>query len=1212
MTEGSSPRLKIRIPPGLDGLYDRSYYNGLTSGYPAEGYRSAHPDWAAWMDIIGEFQPGGTLLDLGCAYGFLIQEARRRGYRAFGLDVSRFALTQAPRRHRFNAQGNAERIPTAKDSADIITVFDLLEHLVDPASCVREIGRVLKRDGVVIGSTPDPIFFKGHEATHFFERPPSYWIRLFEEEGFEFVFRFSDVDYNFQFAAAPAGFRTAARIRTFRHDFIGAGEDFVHTSGEALAAVPRTGWGPLENRFRRIARSPASVYLLNRSNTPAKLDIRLDIRNTQEQSASIRIRLDSHVLEEVHLSPEGKTASCRWLNVPLPAGGHHLYFDLLPEGPAVTVGNIRITAESMSCDELVHQLPFDLFQRYELAGRIGGILPQKSVLDVGGVLGDAYGHLATSRDFLSRRTARTCFSTDLRHCDIPDHAPAEAWDQPFDDHAFDLVVSLDVLEHLPPPRRTDFLEECFRVARKFVLIGAPFDSPEVRRAEEELRSGVLEQHGFLDEHREMGLPDPELIREFARRKGCGIIRLAGSYIPRWKEFQVLTQHLFALRDSALIREFNTLYNHYFFEEDQREPGYRTLFLICKKPLTDRQRQRLEALNRKPAPVAHARDRLVSDPRFHHLFVRARTVLENKAAALTDSQFLVNSRQAFIRLLEQEREDLAAANRSLVGEQNALLRDRKALLDQLKNLLEDRAALAADRDALKQSRDLLASERDALLKVQKDWLDEREALLREKDELASENRLLDQERIRLRADRDRLRVERDAHAAERSRLEADRDAYRRERMALAGERERIAAELDAVAQARDEISARIAEVEELNDALKVELDTVTAEVKALRLQSENLIRERAAIDRDRFLIREDRDALRRETDRLNARLRHTPIYKLALQRWFSRPETPLELEGPPPRVTAFIINYNGRDFLEELITSLQAQTYRDFEVRMIDNGSSDDSISYVESSFPRVKVMAMNENIGFARAGNLAVRSCLSPYVIFLNSDLKLEPRWLEELVAAADSDPSVAAVAPKMLLYDRPHLINGVGGAMNYLGYTWDRGMLEEDRGQYDEPAEVIFAPAAAALFRREAFIRVGLFDERYFMYHEDVDLGWRLWIAGHRIITAPKAVAYHHFGGTTKESKGMAWRELIGERNNIRALLKNYSFGKSLKAVRDLALLPQPGRRKLGQIRNLLWNLVFYPETYMYRRRIQRKRVRSDGDLERLIVQSKDVLVRI
>ena len=158
----------------------------------------------------------------------------------------------------------------------------------------------------------------------------------------------------------------------------------------------------------------------------------------------------------------------------------------------------------------------------------------------------------------------------------------------------------------------------------------------------------------------------------------------------------------------------------------------------------------------------------------------------------------------------------------------------------------------------------------------------------------------------------------------------------------------------------------------------------------------------------------------------------------------------------------------------------------------------------------------------------------------------------------------------------------------------------------------MIFAPAAAALFRREAFIRVGLFDERYFMYHEDVDLGWRLWIAGHRIITAPKAVAYHHFGGTTKESKGMAWRELIGERNNIRALLKNYSFGKSLKAVRDLALLPQPGRRKLGQIRNLLWNLVFYPETYMYRRRIQRKRVRSDGDLERLIVQSKDVLVRI
>jgi hypothetical protein len=257
-------------------------------------------------------------------------------------------------------------------------------------------------------------------------------------------------------------------------------------------------------------------------------------------------------------------------------------------------------------------------------------------------------------------------------------------------------------------------------------------------------------------------------------------------------------------------------------------------------------------------------------------------------------------------------------------------------------------------------------------------------------------------------------------------------------------------------------------------------------------------------------------------------------------------------------------------------------------------------------------MAMNENLGFARAGNLGIRSCLSPYVIFLNADLKLDRRWMEKMVAAADSDPTVAAVAPKMLLYDQPHLINGVGGAMNYLGYTWDRGMLEEDQGQYDDPAEVIFAPAAAALFRRESFIHVGLFDERYFMYHEDVDLGWRLWIAGFRILTAPEAIVYHHFGGTTKESKGMNWRELIGERNNIRALIKNYGIKRVFKTIKDLALLPQPGRRKLGQIRNLFWNLLFLPETYMLRRRIQRKRVRSDSDLERLIVQSKDVLVRI
>jgi GT2 family glycosyltransferase len=312
------------------------------------------------------------------------------------------------------------------------------------------------------------------------------------------------------------------------------------------------------------------------------------------------------------------------------------------------------------------------------------------------------------------------------------------------------------------------------------------------------------------------------------------------------------------------------------------------------------------------------------------------------------------------------------------------------------------------------------------------------------------------------------------------------------------------------------------------------------------------------------------------------------------------------------VTIIIINYNGAPYLPELLASLAAQTFRDFRTLLVDNASGDDSCKITRVHCPEAAVLRLPSNRGFAAAGNLGAHQTDSPYIAFLNSDLRLEPRWLEELLAAADGDPKIAAAAPKMLLYDRPNVLNGVGGAMNYLGYTWDRGMFEEDRGQLDTPAEVLFAPAAASLFRRDAFLDAGGFDERFFMYHEDVDLGWRLWLYGHRIVTSPGAVVHHHFGAATKAARGMLWREVLGERNAIRSLVKNYERGTLRRAVRDLLLLRQRWPRKLAQLRNLLWNLAFIPETLEHRAAVQRRRIRSDNDLQPLIVQSKHVPVRL
>ncbi len=314
----------------------------------------------------------------------------------------------------------------------------------------------------------------------------------------------------------------------------------------------------------------------------------------------------------------------------------------------------------------------------------------------------------------------------------------------------------------------------------------------------------------------------------------------------------------------------------------------------------------------------------------------------------------------------------------------------------------------------------------------------------------------------------------------------------------------------------------------------------------------------------------------------------------------------------PRVTVIIINYNGRQYLEELLSSLHDQTHTSFEAVLIDNGSTDGSVGFIKEFAAWVRLVPEETNLGFAEAANQGAQLSDAEYLVFLNTDLSLAPDWLERMVEAADRDLQVAAVAPKMLLFRDPIRLNGVGGCMNALGYTWDRGMFEKDCGQYDEQAEVLFASAAAALFRKSAFLESGGFDERFFMYHEDVDLGWRLWLSGYRIVTQPQSVVYHHFGATTASAKGMDWREILGERNNIRALIKNYSPSNLVWALWNLFLLHQPIRRKLSQFRNFGWTLWYLPESLRLRRQVQRKRVRSDGDLKALIVQSKDVPIRL
>lgn len=644
----------------LEKRYGAAYFHGETSGYPPEGYQSGCPDWNPWLDFIKLIHPSGVLVDLGCAYGYLPHEAARRGYRTFGLDVSSYALGREPSLRERLVRADVQALPLAGCCADIVTLFDVLEHLEDPLGCLSEATRILRADGLILGATPDPVFFDRMEETHCFERPPSFWVRALKDRGLEVRFRFSGDPFNFQFAAARSGSPTADRLQLLQHDRFSEEPDFL-SAEPPLLAVLRQGWRPVSRGARSIAARRASLYLLNLEDHPLALRLSCSAK-TSPDFAVLRILLDSLVLDEIHLGSEKTEHAIEPAPFLLPGGGHHLFFDLSPEGPQVLVRDIRIQVEPGSSRQLVLGLPYDLYQRYRLAAEIISIVGSREVLDIGGYIGDEGGHLALPRDFLvsEGEGGPRVQTTDLRACDHPDHTPATAWEQPFPDAGFDLVLSLDVLEHLPPEHRPAFLAEMDRVARRWILLGAPFSTIEVEETEKELAETLLGSRRFLLEHRELGLPDPSLVTDFFEGRGYRLFALPNGSLSRWKEMQVQTQHYYGFRSARISWTFNRLANETLYPLDQVQPAYRTLYLISKQPLAEDQKRSLAGLiSENPGPDSAAL--LLSKRReFLELHRRIEELLERRERSLLDVHYLTNERHKLIELLRQERETQLAS------------------------------------------------------------------------------------------------------------------------------------------------------------------------------------------------------------------------------------------------------------------------------------------------------------------------------------------------------------------------------------------------------------------------------------------------------------------------------------------------------------------------------------------------------------------------
>ena len=238
------------------------------------------------------------------------------------------------------------------------------------------------------------------------------------------------------------------------------------------------------------------------------------------------------------------------------------------------------------------------------------------------------------------------------------------------------------------------------------------------------------------------------------------------------------------------------------------------------------------------------------------------------------------------------------------------------------------------------------------------------------------------------------------------------------------------------------------------------------------------------------------------------------------------------------ISVIIANLNGEKYLPDCLQSLSEQTFRDFEVIVVDNGSTDNSLKLLKKDFPWVKVIALEKNTGFAGGNNRGFEASSAEFVATLNNDTIVSRGWLEALYGAAKTDRTIGMVASKILLGREGTEIDSVGMLIYPDGMTRQQGHGESDHGQFDGIREVFFPSACAALYRREMLLETGYFDEDFFAYCEDADLGLRGRLAGWKAGLAPEGVVWHLYSGTS--GRYSEFKAYHVERNHFWVLLKD------------------------------------------------------------------------
>lgn len=308
----------------------------------------------------------------------------------------------------------------------------------------------------------------------------------------------------------------------------------------------------------------------------------------------------------------------------------------------------------------------------------------------------------------------------------------------------------------------------------------------------------------------------------------------------------------------------------------------------------------------------------------------------------------------------------------------------------------------------------------------------------------------------------------------------------------------------------------------------------------------------------------------------------------------------------PLFSVLMVNYNGKALLGECLDSLEAQTFRDFEAIMVDNGSKDGSLEYVRERYPWVTLLPTGANLGFGGGNNYGYPHCRGRFIYFLNNDVRAETDALEKLADAVREHPGFGVFASLLIQYRDRAKVDSAGDTMYTCGksFTWSHYPVS----MFAEPREITSACAGAALFARSVLEKIGLFDADFFLNFEDLDLSFRARHAGERILCVPASRIYHH-GSASLGGRTSYLSLYYAERNILLFMLKNYPLPTLLRTLPGIAFIKVWGLLKavysghpMAFLRGNLAFLAMLPSIPAKRKAILGKSVLSDGDFRKLL----------